>query len=40
MAQRKTTVPEDGKTQSQRFVEAARKLRTDGDAETCAACVA
>ena len=32
MAQRKTTT-DDGKTQHQRFVEAARKLGTDQDPE-------
>jgi hypothetical protein len=34
MAQRKRTAPDDGKTQSQRFIEAARELGADGDAET------
>jgi hypothetical protein len=34
MAQRKKAAPEDGKTQSQRFIEAARELGADGDADT------
>lgn len=33
MAQRKT-VSDDGKTQRQRFIEAARELGADGSAET------
>ena len=34
MAQRKTAAPKDGKTQSQRFIEAAREHGADGDPET------
>lgn len=34
MAQRKATPRDDGKTQRQRFIEAARELGADGDAET------
>ena len=34
MAQRKPKPAEDGKTQRQRFIEAARELGADGDEET------
>jgi hypothetical protein len=34
MVQRKTAARDDGKTQSQRFIEAARELGADGDADT------
>ena len=34
MAQRKKAAADDGKTQSQRFIEAAREHGADGDAET------
>jgi hypothetical protein len=34
MAQRKMTARDDGKTQRQRFIEAAREHGADGDAET------
>ena len=34
MAQRKTSAPDDGKTQRERFIEAARELGADGDQDT------
>jgi hypothetical protein len=33
MAQRKETIPDDGKSHRQRFIEAAREHGCDGDAD-------